>query len=629
MNKSTLLIGHTADHQKVRYDINESVYSRGLILASSGFGKSMLLRMLIELAAPHVQTIVIDPDGEFPSLREKLDILIVGGEGADINIDIPSAALLARRLAETGVSAVINLYDVPGKGDPWDKRRQWYANFMNAWMNLPKNLWKNVFMPVDEAHQFAPEGKGSENANAARSATRLAASQGRKHGLGLMLATQRISKIDKDSIADLRNVFVGGANLDIDIERSADMLGYKKSDHHIIRGMMPGEFFGYGPAFSEYGVTRFIAHRPITTHPSAGKRLDIKVPKASDKMHEIVATFGDLPAAAAEEIVTLQTLQRDNLHLQRQLIASESNAKTLQLKLDTAPKVKPGSVKIQKVVKLVLTAAEKKQIETGVNRAYTQLEIVESRQVEFNERMKNMMEQAYKEIQKPIDILNAIVARLDQQEITVGMDPRMREQSLDHLIDQLTGPKLVPSDEPIVVQGKATLKQPMHIQRIDTPTGAVSVEPPAKLPTMESIILQYAYQYTRGIARTQATVLSGYHKDNRNKGIRNLIAWGYMVENENLFCTEEGSVALARHGMNILPMGEQLRTRWLRDLSKGEGTILDLLFSEYPEGLTRLQLSEKSGYHKDNRNKFIRYLESYFLVLEINGKIIASEYLYI
>src|SRR5919205_1007321 len=103
--------------------------TRGLICASSGLGKSWLLRLISETVASSVQTIIIDPEGEFSSLREKLDLLIVS-ENGDLRADIRSAGLLARKLAETGVSAVIDIYDLPGKEDPWVKRRMFVAEFI-------------------------------------------------------------------------------------------------------------------------------------------------------------------------------------------------------------------------------------------------------------------------------------------------------------------------------------------------------------------------------------------------------------------------------------------------------------------------------------------------------------------
>lgn len=124
--------------------------TRATVCASSGAGKSYLLRGVIEQVGEKIQTIVIDPEGEYATLREVMDILVVG-ENGDLQANVASARLLARKIAETGVSAVIDLYDIPGSGDPWDKRRQFVAEFLTAIMNLPKSMYHPMLIIIDEA----------------------------------------------------------------------------------------------------------------------------------------------------------------------------------------------------------------------------------------------------------------------------------------------------------------------------------------------------------------------------------------------------------------------------------------------------------------------------------------------
>lgn len=49
-------------------------------------------------------------EGEFASLREAVDVLLVG-TGGELPVDPRHAALLARRLLEYKVSAVVDLYE--------------------------------------------------------------------------------------------------------------------------------------------------------------------------------------------------------------------------------------------------------------------------------------------------------------------------------------------------------------------------------------------------------------------------------------------------------------------------------------------------------------------------------------
>lgn len=324
----------TMEDRKFSLDVEVLADTRALVSASSGAGKSYLMRLLSEQIGDKIQTVIIDPEGEFSTLREKLDILIVG-ENGDIKPDIKSAGLLARRLAESGISAVIDIYDLPGPGDPWDKRRLWVYGFLTGLMSIPKSLYHPMLVCIDEAHNLAPESplKGGKELSKkyfnlfespsilSRSAIRFMQSAGRKRGIGGLLASQRISKIDKDSIADARNIFIGGTNLDIDQERAGDMLGLSKKQSVTLRDMAPGEFYCFGPAFSGKGVFRFRVGKVETTHPKAGQRLNVSVPKASTQIERIAAQFGDLPKEVEAEVRTLETLQNEVTRLNRELQA--------------------------------------------------------------------------------------------------------------------------------------------------------------------------------------------------------------------------------------------------------------------------------------------------------------------
>jgi uncharacterized protein len=326
----------TSDSKSIKVDAMVLADTRALINASSGLGKSWLMRLVAENVASAIQTIIIDPEGEYPTLREKLDLLIVS-ESGDLRADIRSARLLARRLAETGVSAVIDIYDLPGKEDPWVKRRVFVAEFLSELMNLPKKLYHPMLVMVDEAHQFAMEkpvsdvytlnGQRVNPSLLSRSAIRSMMSAGRKRGIGGILATQRISKIDKDSIADVRNWFIGGATLDIDQQRAGDILGMSKSESVTLRDLEPGTFYSFGPAIDGKGIIQFTSGKVQTTHPKAGQRSSIVVPKASTQISGIVEQFGDLPAIAEEEAQTLEKLTKETANLRRQLMERPTQIK--------------------------------------------------------------------------------------------------------------------------------------------------------------------------------------------------------------------------------------------------------------------------------------------------------------
>src|SRR3989454_10288624 len=96
-------------NESVGIDLPSLLDTRLLVQANSGGGKSWLLRRILEQSHGKVQQIVIDLEGEFSTLREKYDYVLAGKEG-DTPADPKSASLLARKLLELNVSAIIDLY---------------------------------------------------------------------------------------------------------------------------------------------------------------------------------------------------------------------------------------------------------------------------------------------------------------------------------------------------------------------------------------------------------------------------------------------------------------------------------------------------------------------------------------
>ena len=94
----------------VSVDLETLVNSRLLIQANSGAGKSWALRRLLEQSHGHIQQFVIDPEGEFASLREKFDYVLAAKAGGDTLADVRTAKLLAERLLELGASAILDIY---------------------------------------------------------------------------------------------------------------------------------------------------------------------------------------------------------------------------------------------------------------------------------------------------------------------------------------------------------------------------------------------------------------------------------------------------------------------------------------------------------------------------------------
>lgn len=291
-------------------DLVRLLAGRLLIQAMSGYGKTTAARRLLEQTHGRVQQIIVDPEGEFASLREIGDYLICRPTGGDVEASPKTAKILARKLLETGASAVLDIYEL-NHAD----RLKFVRYFFEALVDAPKHLYHPVLIFLDEAHVFAPEAGNAESGDAVASL----ASRGRKRGFALCVATQRLSKLKKDVAAEMANKMIGRTGLDIDLKRALDELGVKGGEAAAqIRGAVEGEFLIFGPALSDR-VRKILVDQPITKAPPSGTAFTAPPPPA--KVRAILdQAFRDLPKEAEAEAQTVDSL--------RALVASQKGTIT-------------------------------------------------------------------------------------------------------------------------------------------------------------------------------------------------------------------------------------------------------------------------------------------------------------
>jgi hypothetical protein len=294
-----MILGRSLDNHNVAIDLDRLVEGRLMLQANSGAGKSWALRRLLEQTHGRIQHLVIDVEDEFHTLREKYDYILAGRDGGDCPADRRSAELLARRLLELGMSAVISIYEMKP-----DEREEFLRLFLESLISAPRSLWHPALIVIDEAHMFAPEGGKSETTGAVVDLM----ARGRKRGYAGVLATQRISKINKDAIAECNNKLIGRAALDVDMKRAGDELGFSKEKQLYLRTLPAGRFFAFGPALS-LTVVEMEVGPVVTTHPKAGQRSAPPTP-APDKVKAVLEQLANLPHEAEAEARSVEDLQK-------------------------------------------------------------------------------------------------------------------------------------------------------------------------------------------------------------------------------------------------------------------------------------------------------------------------------
>lgn len=288
-------------NNEISINLPKLIDTRLLVQANSGAGKSWLLRRILEQSHGKVQQIIIDLEGEFSTLREKYDY-VVAGKGGDTPATPQSAALLARKLLELNVSAIIDLYELPHQD-----RKRFVRLFLDSMINAPKELWHPCMVVIDEAHVFVPEKGESEAAEAVIDL----ATRGRKRGFCVILATQRISKLHKDAAAECNNKLIGRAAQDIDMKRSSDELGFTSREQQLsLRSLDSGEFYAFGPAISNE-VIKLKVGEVKTSHPKSGSRSLTETVPPTERIKKILEKLADLPEEAKKEARTLEEMRTE------------------------------------------------------------------------------------------------------------------------------------------------------------------------------------------------------------------------------------------------------------------------------------------------------------------------------
>lgn len=270
---------------------------RLLIQGASGAGKSWTLRRLLEKTSGIIQQIVVDPEGEFKGLAEKLGHVHIEAH----RLDTVSLATAARRAREHRLSVLVDLSELDREGQMIA-----VAAFFQALIEAPREHWHPVLVAVDEAHLFAPFGGQAAAATSVRKAAIGAVtdlmSRGRKRGLTGVLATQRLARLAKSVASEVHNFMVGLNTLDLDIRRAAETIGWDaRKAFDRLPMLEPGDFVAVGPAFSRSpSVLRVgsIRTRHVGAAPALAAPADLD-PRTAAKLLELDALV-EASAADAE-----------------------------------------------------------------------------------------------------------------------------------------------------------------------------------------------------------------------------------------------------------------------------------------------------------------------------------------
>jgi predicted transcriptional regulator len=271
-DKIQLLTGKV-DTKDVFIDAQEFVTGRTCVIGQSGSGKSYLIAVLCEqLLQNNIAFCIVDTEGEYFSLKEKFQLLWVGGEEADVSIDLDFYDLITKSIKDN-VSLILDVSDV------LDQRKV-VSDFAGKLYEIESQVKQPYLLIIEEADRFVPQSKDS-----IRNIEEIS-KRGRKRGLGLLVATQRPSLVNKNVLSQCGNQLIGKLTTENDL-KAVDLFFVDRKELELLPKLNTGEFFVMGNVVKE--KTRMQTVQRITQHKGLTPKL---IPKATGKITELKTSLG-------------------------------------------------------------------------------------------------------------------------------------------------------------------------------------------------------------------------------------------------------------------------------------------------------------------------------------------------
>jgi hypothetical protein len=514
-------------------------------LGMRGSGKSNEMAVIAEqLLGAGIQVIVLDDVGIHFSLRlapngkspSGLNIPVLGGRHGDIPLLPTAGELVAKSLAETGSSAVL---DISGfrKGE----RARFAAAFAETLFRAKQQHPGPCFLILEESQRWVPQvirfkGEGEERMLGAFMEI---AEVGRNYGIGMGLISQRPQKINKEVLNLTELLFAFQTNGVLERKAIAEWVQETGAEgraevHNELPSLTTGEALVWSPAwlrlFKRYKLPK------KTTYDAGATPLTARAQVKTKPLE-----LGELSAAMAA--VTEQAkandpkaLQAEVARLRRELTAGGKAAPAV------APKV------VERVVERVPPALHRLIAGLGKNLGRVASEI-------------GQLSKAY------MDIENAVAAA----QATASV------------------PKAHPVESPLFLRAEIPKPHTNGVRKQAAPR----VE--GELTRAARALLTAIAQMGGRATDPQISILSGYslHSSSFANAKGELRSAGLIdYQGDDRLLTELGRAATV--DVPPAPTGEALFRFWTGKLNKCEGALLAALWEHGP--LDRGQLAERSGY---------------------------------
>jgi len=298
-------IGVDAVGKPFTLDIPSIVTGRTFIASITRYGKSWTARKICEECFGHAGIIIIDPEGEYVSLREKYPFLIIG---KDIPLQLETAEFMADKILEANISVIIDL-----SMTEVELGKEYVDKLLRRFFFLETTARKPYLVIVEEAEEFGPE-KGIATTTCLE-ILRNITKKGGKRGIGIIIIAHRPAWVSKGILSQCTNKAIGRIDWPSDLNVLEEYARIPKSAIEKLPTLDKGVFCFAGdwvkePTFVKVGPvkTTHLGFTPEVIPPSPKElkavieSLQKALPEVIEKIKPAVVPIAEMEAKIKSEL---------------------------------------------------------------------------------------------------------------------------------------------------------------------------------------------------------------------------------------------------------------------------------------------------------------------------------------
>lgn len=315
--KDSVLIGES-EFGRIGLDGDKLKYGgiRCLTVGTTGSGKTWTTRNIIEkiYEKNEESIIIIDVEGEFYTLREQYDFLILGTNEtfADIVITNDNMEDVIHYILKYKMNVILDCFD-----SHVNEFQNIVGDFLQELLRFSKKEneeSRSIVIFIEEVAKLAKKANQTASNIKCRDALKDIAQTGRKHGICTFFSTQRVTQLHNDVSAECDTYIIGKCIKPTDIERNAKFMGLRGKEAEVLK-TLKYEFFIYGAGtdFSnEYeSPVKFKSYAPKSEHKRTLQRNKDTFPQPSDVVKKWIELINNPIARLASEENEAQNNKED------------------------------------------------------------------------------------------------------------------------------------------------------------------------------------------------------------------------------------------------------------------------------------------------------------------------------